>query len=323
MKIQIKEDNVGKRIDIFVLEQVRDSSPSLTRNIVQDNFHNGCKVNDSVCKKSYRLKEGDEVSLDVKYWENIGKDTDLSEDVVAQSGDLDIRYEDDNLLVIFKPKGISVHPGVGHRDGTLANYIRGYLEKNNQYDSLVDRAGIVHRLDKGVSGFLVVAKNKITQEYLKKEFQSRNVVKIYNAEVERVSESRLSMFKENEHGINFKKYTSELNISFEPWKDWFNMRGYIGRSRKNRYKMEFRLHEFAGSKFAESYILMSGNQVLIKIETGRMHQIRASLEYLGLRIVGDTLYGTNKSMLNSEGIMLEAILLSFRNINGERLTFGI
>lgn len=319
MKIQIEGDNIGKRIDIFVLENI---PLSLTRNIVQSNLSNGCKVNDSICKKSYKLRYGDVVSLDMKYWENIGNEIDLSDDVVAQSGNLDVRYEDENILVIFKPKGISVHPGVGHKEGTLANFVREYLERKKEYDSLVDRAGIVHRLDKGVSGFLVIAKNKKTQEYLKKEFQNRNVIKIYHAEVERIGESKLNMFKESEQVVDFKKEISELDISFEPWKKWFNMRGYIGRSSKNRYKMEFRLHEFGGSKFAESYILMSGNQTLVKIETGRMHQIRASLEYLGLRIVGDTLYGgTNKSLINSESIMLEAVLLSFVNINGERLTF--
>jgi len=324
MKILINEDNIGKRIDIFVLEQIRNISISLTRNIIQNNLYNGCKVNDSICKKSYKLRKGDVVSLDMKYWENIGKEIDLSEDVVAQSGNIDIRYEDENILVVFKPKGISVHPGVGHREGTLANFVREYLEKKKEYDSLVDRAGIVHRLDKGVSGFLVIAKNKETQEYLKKEFQNRNVIKIYHAEVERIGESKLNMFKESEQGVDLREKVSRLDISFEPWKNWFNMRGYIGRSSKNRYKMEFRLHKFGGSKFAESYILKSGNKVLVKIETGRMHQIRASLEYLGLRIVGDTLYGSrNKSLINSESIMLEAILLSFVDMNGERLTFRI
>ncbi|PKN03010.1 hypothetical protein CVU76_03215 [Candidatus Dojkabacteria bacterium HGW-Dojkabacteria-1] len=321
MRVQVEGENVGKRIDMFVMEHIKKLSLPLTRNIVQNNLHNGCKVNNSICKKSYRLREGDEIFLDMKYWENIK--IDLSEDVISQSGDLDVRYEDENILVLFKPKGISVHPGVGHREGTLANFVREYLEKKGEYDSLVDRGGIVHRLDKGVSGFLVIAKNKKTQEYLKKEFQSRNVIKIYHAQVERVGESKLNMFKESEQELELKKYLSEMDISFEPWKEWFNMRGYIGRSSKNRYKMEFRLHEFGGSKFAESYLLMSGDEVLVKIETGRMHQIRASLEYLGLRIVGDELYGSNRSMLNSESIMLEAVLLSFVNINGERLTFRI
>ncbi len=323
MKVQIEGDNVGKRIDIFVMDHIKGTSLFLTRNIIQNNLQRGCKVNNSVCKKSYRLREGDEVSLDMKYWENISKEIDLSQDVIAQNGELDIRYEDENILVLFKPKGISVHPGVGHKKGTLANFVREYLEKKGEYDSLVDRGGIVHRLDKGVSGFLIIAKNKKTQEYLKNEFKRRNVIKIYYAKVERVGESKLHVFKESEQEIDLKKYISKMDISCEPWKEWFNMRGYIGRSKKNRYKMEFRLHEFGGSKFAESYILMSGDEVLVKIETGRMHQIRASLEYLGLKIVGDELYGTNRSMLNSESILLEAVLLSFVNINGERLTFRI
>ena len=129
------------------------------------------------------------------------------------------------------------------------------------------------------------------------------------------------MFKESEQKLDLKKYLSKMDISFEPWKEWFNMRGYIGRSSKNRYKMEFRTDEFGGSKYAQSYILKSGNEVLVKIETGRMHQIRVSIEYLGLRIVGDTLYGSSGYKGNSSNIMLEAVLLSFIDRKGKRLTF--
>lgn len=85
---------------------------------------------------------------------------------------------------------------------------------------------------------------------------------------------KLESFKESEQEIDLKKYIKEMDISFEPWKSWFNMRGYIGRSSRNRYKMEFKQYEFSGSKYAESYILKSKDQVLVKIETGRMHQIR-------------------------------------------------
>lgn len=321
MNIKIEERDKGKRIDVFLLDMIKEKIPSLTRSIVQDNLSEGCTVNGRECRKSYKLKEGDIVSIDMNFWKKLSETLDLSEDIVAQEGKLDIRYEDKDILVLYKEKGIPVHPGVGHRDNTLANYIRMYLEMNGEYDPMVDRAGIVHRLDKGVSGILVVAKNKEMQEYLKKEFAKRNVVKIYYAQVEKVGESGIESFKESEQSLDLKKYLSKMDISFEPWKKWFNMRGYIGRSSKNRYKMEFKTYEFTGSKYSESYILKSGDKVLVKIETGRMHQIRVSLEYLGLRIVGDTLYGSNKYTGNSSNIMLEAVLLSFINREGKRLTF--
>jgi len=95
--------------------------------------------------------------------------------------------------------------------------------------------------------------------------------------------------------------------------------GYIGRDRVNRYKMEFRTYEFMGSKYALSYVLFSGNQALIKIDTGRMHQIRATLKYLGYHIKGDKLYGNGVG----DSIMLESVLLSFTKQDGERLTLSI
>lgn len=323
MDVKINKDDEGQRIDIFLFNILIKDIPSMTRRLVQENLSGGCLVNSRACKKSYRVKAADIISINTEFWEKLSKSLDLSNNIVPQEGNLDVRYEDSDILVVYKPKGIAVHPGVGNQDNTLANFIRMYLEKKGEYDALVDRAGIVHRLDKGVSGLMVIAKNKLTQEYLKKEFASRNVIKIYNATVERVGDSKLETFKESEQRLDLKKYLSEMDISFEPWKEWFNMRGYIGRSSRNRYKMEFRLYEFGGSKYAESYILKSGNEVLVKIETGRMHQIRASLEYLGLRILGDTLYGSNGRNGNSSNIMLESVLLSFLNREGNRLTFTV
>ncbi len=177
----------------------------------------------------------------------------------------------------------------------------------------MDRCGIVHRLDKGVSGLIVVAKNKGSQEYLKSQFKDNSVIKIYRAELE---ES-----KNVEQNLDIKKYLKELNIELQPWKSWEKMEGYIGRSSVNRYKMEFKKYEFGGSKYALSYIKFFGKEVLIKIDTGRMHQIRSTLEYLGFHIKGDSLYG--KSSDGNEMIMLESVLLSFLNIDGKRLIFTV
>lgn len=323
MEKRVGSEFADIRLDVYVSDFLKEEGISLTRNIVQNFLEEGCLVNGKRCKKSYKVKEGDTVLLDEKYWRELKEELDLSEKIVPQEGELDIRYEDDDLLVIYKQKGVVIHPGVGNRGNTLANHIRYYLEQKGEYDSLMDKCGIVHRLDKGVSGLLVVAKNKRTQEYLRGLFKSRSVIKIYHAKVESFGKSRMSEFKESEQRIDIKKYLDEMEISFEPWKKWFDMRGYIGRSLKNRYKMEFREYEFKGSKYAQSYILKSGSDVLVKIESGRMHQIRVSLEYLGLHILGDTLYGVSKSDMQSESIELESVLLSFVKENGERLTFRV
>ena len=324
MERKVKDREIGVRLDSVVFEMLsKEYELPLTRTIVQSNLSEGCKVNGEVCKKSYKLRDSDTLNLDLEVWKEIRSSMDLSEEILGEKGELDIRYEDEDLLVIYKEKGTVVHPGVGNIGNTLANHIRYYLEQKGEYDCLMDRCGIVHRLDKGVSGLMVVAKSKESQGYLKALFQNHEVIKIYHAYVKEMGMCKLELFKESEQEIDLKKYVKEMNISFEPWKSWFNMRGYIGRSSKNRYKMEFKQYEFGGSKFAESYILKSKDQVLVKIETGRMHQIRVSLEYLGLNILGDTLYGSNGSKNQSESIMLESVLLSFVKQNGERLTLKV
>lgn len=309
MKILIESDKVGLRVDTVVSDMLKEKS--LTRSIIQRYIGKGCNVNDKGCKKGDRLKLGDTLVIDEKYWQKTKEDIDLSSNIISQKGDLDIRYEDDDLIVLYKPKCLIVHPGVGSRDNTLANFVRFYLENKGAYDPLLDRAGIVHRLDKGVSGLMVIAKNKSIQEYLKKQFSEKKVIKIYHA--------HLKESNKVEQSIDIKKYLKNLNINLQPWKSWEKVEGYIGRDRVNRYRMEFRTYEFPNSKYALSYILFSNDEALIKIDTGRMHQIRATLKYLGYHIKGDKLYGND----TGDEIMLESVLLSLVEKDGTRLTFTV
>jgi 23S rRNA pseudouridine1911/1915/1917 synthase len=282
----------------------------------------GVTVNKNLPKRSYKLREGDEVDMDMQHWEKLSSRIDLSNEILPQKGDLDIRYEDSDLMVIYKPKAVVVHPGVGNRDNTLANYIRYYLESKDDYDPLLDRCGIVHRLDKGVSGLMVVAKNKETQEYLKSQFANHLVTKIYLAKIEGESVREIEYRKYMEE-IEYKKFLSTLNLDAKPWENWYKAEGYIGRSPQNRYKMEFRKYESNGFKYALSYIKPLGEYAVIKIETGRMHQIRATLQYLGLRIIGDSLYGVNNRKYESNNIELESVILSFLKKDGERVSLNI
>ena len=309
MKIRIDKKEEGKRVDTFLSEILKDKGVSISRSILQKYIQNGCIVNGRSCKKGYRLKEGDIVEINEEYWEELKKGLDLSDEIIPQKGKLDIRYEDKNFLVLYKPKGLVMHPGVGNKKDTLANYVRYYLESKGEYDDLVDRAGIVHRLDKGVSGLVVIGKNKESQEFLKREFKNRRVIKIYYAVLEE--------YTNIEQEFDLKEYVRKMNIKMKPWEKWKKVEGYIGRSKTDRYKMEFKGYEFPGSKYALSYILFGGNEAIIKIETGRMHQIRATLNYLGYHIKGDSLYGRG----SGDNIMLEAVLLSFRDMNGKRLVF--
>lgn len=318
--MQIKvEGETNQRLDRVVTDILTSKGLALTRALVQDNIESFSKVNSTTEKKSYKLKQGDILDLDIEGWKKLQESLDLSNNIEPQSGDLDVRYEDKDLLVIYKPKGLVVHPGVGNRDHTLANHLRYYLESRGEYDSLLDRAGIVHRLDKGVSGLMVVAKNKSIQEFLKSQFQNHSVLKVYRARVEEGGQGYDVEFKQYVKERNIDEVLEAFDINGKEWLDWYLAEGYIGRSSRNRYKMEFKKYEWSGSKYAKSYILPSIKEVLVKIETGRMHQIRATLEYLGLHIQGDTLYGVNKRENDSNKIMLESVILSFLKPSGERI----
>lgn len=309
MEIHIQNENIGKRVDILVSNTLKDKS--LSRSIIQKYLTQGCLVNGRECKRGYKLKGGDVVNIDEKYWNSLVKTLDISDEIGPQKGKLDIRYENKDCIVLYKPKGLVVHPGVGNTQNTLANYLRYYLESKNEYDVLMDRAGIVHRLDKGVSGLMVVAKNKRTQEYLKSQFKKREVIKIYHAYLE--EDTKIEQFKE------YKKFLQQMDIKLQPWSSWKKVEGYIGRDRVNRYMMEFRSYEFEGSRKAISYFLFSKNEVLVKIETGRMHQIRVTLKHMGYHIRGDKMYGMGKG----EEIMLESVLLCFKDFSGNQLTFTV
>ena len=320
MKVTIDFTEQGTRIDKFVELKLKDLGfDQATRSMIKEEVSKGCKVNGEEVKPSNKLNIGDIVEIDEDFWKDFFKNKDLSEEIIAQEGELNIIYEDDYLLVIIKPKGLVVHPGVGNRTNTLANYIKYYLLSKDELDINMDRAGIVHRLDKGVSGIMVVAKNKSVQDNLKEQFAKREVEKIYLATVEKFKASELdSIIPKRTEDVLEKVEKGDIK-----YEDWFEAKGYIGRDNVNRYKMEFKLYEFGGSKAARSFILpVDGSKLLIKIVTGRMHQIRATLKYYGYYIKGDTLYKPGKGNSSSEEIMLRSIYLSFTHpITKEKLSF--
>lgn len=317
MEINIESKDQGERIDKFIEKKLRDLGfDQATRSMIQDNVTNGCRVNNLTVKPSYKLKMGDEVIIFRDYWTTFFKEKDLSVDIIPQEGELNIIFEDDDLLVLIKPKNMIVHPGVGNRDDTIANRIKYYLQAKDEFDSNMDRAGIVHRLDKGVSGIMVIAKNKDTQDKLKKQFSQREVDKLYIAQCQKYKYSPLETLKSRDLEKVLKKIEEEGmdNIG------WFEASGYIGRSPKDRYRMEFRLYQFPGSKPAKSLILRVGKEeFLIKIITGRMHQIRATFLYYGYYIIGDSLYNPGKRDNSSNEIMLKSIYLSFKHPKTEEM----
>ncbi|HRI05407.1 MAG TPA: RluA family pseudouridine synthase [Candidatus Dojkabacteria bacterium] len=300
----------GERLDVFLLDKLSEYIPSAIRPIFNRSqilkYLGLVTVNGESQKKGYKVKVGDVVLVDIKSLiDSMQVGLDERSSLVSENGVLTIIEESDDWMVINKPKGIVVHPGEGNWKGTLANYVKGYLEGKGEYDERVERAGIVHRLDKGVSGLMIIAKNLETQLFLKKQFEEHKVVKVYRASVIGDMSPKVPRFNGNVEDVIRELEKNKYNP-----KGWYELAGYIGRDSRNRQKMRFSQFQVDSTyKSAMSYILrIEDGSVLIKIETGRMHQIRASLKFLGVSIIGDSLYGSS-GVGDRDALELEAILL--------------
>jgi 23S rRNA pseudouridine1911/1915/1917 synthase len=324
--VKIDEKNKNKRLDLFVLETLhKEGYNFISRNFLTNNWDGIVKVNGTAKKQSYKLKLGEQVDIDMKKVEDLREKMVSSTEIRSQQGNLEILFENDDFLVVDKPKGVVVHPGIGNEDGTLVNYVKGYLSESGNFKEEVQRAGIVHRLDKGVSGIMVFAKNLEMQKHLQKQFEKHQVKKIYLAKVEykelkgeikKYFPSKRSEYSDIDSEI---EKLQESNFTFD--KSWFKAQGYITRSPRNRIKMQFRRYFTGGGKKAISYIKpLNKNELLIVIKTGRMHQIRATLEYFGIGIVGDNLYGFAKATDMPESIELRSVFLSFKELDGSEFT---
>ena len=317
---RIGEKQIGKRVDTFLSEYLKQEGYSmLSRSFLKDNWDGIVSINGTFSKPSYKLRQGDEVEVDLKKAEDLVSQMGGSEKIIGQKGKLDIVFENEEVLVVNKAKGMVVHPSFVNRKNTLANMVRGYLEGKGEFDKKVNRAGIVHRLDKGVSGLIVFAKTVEMQKYLQKQFEEHKVWKLYLAKVDssKASPEILPFFPKSK--INVKNEVDKLvKNQFEVEDNWFKAEGYIARSFRNRVKMEFK--KYGKGKYALSYIKpVSLDEMLILIHTGRMHQIRATLAYLGLYIHDDTLYGLGGGNNMPKEIELKSILIGFKDMDGKRI----
>ncbi len=277
-KLQLTVSEGGERVDKYVAGEV----PSLSRSQVQDLIARGLiTVNGIEVKPSQRLKEGDSVGVIVPPAEEV--------ELVPERIPLRIVYEDEDLVVVDKPPGLVVHPAAGHQRGTLLNALLA------RYPDLPldeeKRSGIVHRLDKDTSGLIVVARSRDAREHLQAQFKAREVLKVYLSLVEGVVEPRNGVI--------------EASIGRDS-RD--RKRMAVVRSGGRRAVTEFRVLERLGE-----YTLLE-----TRPRTGRTHQVRVHLAFLGHPVVGDSVYGHRKQRLGLERQFLHAHRLAFRHPSSDR-----
>lgn len=246
-----------------------------TRSKIQKMIDNDCiLVNGKSIKSSYTLKAGDQIEV---------KDYEENTDILPENIPLDIYYEDDDLIVVNKPSGMVVHPAPGNYTGTLVNALMYHTNNLSTVNTSI-RPGIVHRIDADTSGLLLVAKNDKAHNILAEAIQKKEVVREYIALVEGV----------------IKEDTATIDAP-------------IGRDVNNRKKMCVTRDN---SKEAVTHIRVlkrftDATLIRCKLETGRTHQIRVHLSYIGHPVVNDPVYGRRKLINPKFGQMLHAEKLGF------------
>lgn len=276
-------DEIGLRLDYVISEKYGISRNLIKNGILSENI----LVNQKTSKPSYKLKSGDEISLDFNF------DNSEKIEIKPQNISLNIIYEDEYIAVINKPQGMVVHPGSGNYENTLVNALLfKYGRDNLSGINGILRPGIVHRLDKDTSGLIIVAKMNSAHQALAEEFKRHKI---------------------------YKEYTFICHGVFE--NDFFIVDEPIGRNKKNRLKMDITadgkpsITEFSS---IETFDKKTYGKAVIK--TGRTHQIRLHLSYVNHPIVGDTLYSNRKEFFS--GQLLHAKRLRFVHpITNENMEF--
>ena len=280
----IAEGDGDKRIDAWLSGKLENYSRSYIQKLIEDKLVN---VNGCIVKPSYKVKHGDEIVVKLPEPAKIK--------VTAEKINLDIVFEDDYIIVVNKPKGMVVHPGAGNYTGTLVNALMEYCGDRLSDINGVIRPGIVHRLDKDTSGLLVVAKNNFAHEKLSMELKKHNIKRIYAAIVSGV-------LKE----------------------DWGKIDAPIGRHSTERKKMAVntRNGRRAVTRFRVLERLRDATYVELELETGRTHQIRVHMSFIGHPVMGDEVYGRSKPKHPSAGQVLHARLLGLKHpMTGEYMEF--
>lgn len=280
--LNVAPEAAGVRIDKYISDNIADITRSAVQGLINDE---NVLVNGKAVGKNYKIRDGDEITVDIPEPQPL--------DAVAEDIPLDIVYEDDDLLVVNKPKGMVVHPAHGNYTGTLVNALLYHCGGSLSGINGVIRPGIVHRIDKNTSGLLIVAKNDKAHVGLAEQIKAHSFTREYEA-------IAVGAFKEKSGTIDAP----------------------IGRHHTDRKKMCVTQENSKNAVTHYEILRQYGGfaHVRLRLETGRTHQIRVHLAYIGHPVLGDDVYG--KPYKGLEGQCLHARKIGFVHPSkGEYLEF--
>ncbi len=283
IELKVESEYDGVRLDKAIASMQDKFSREAIQRLIDENM---ITVNQKNAKASLKVKTGDTIQI---------QEPEVKEATIqAQDLPLNIVYEDNDILVVNKAKGMVVHPGNGNWDGTLVNAIMAHCRDSLSGIGGQVRPGIVHRIDKDTSGLLIIAKNDKAHIDLSNQIKEHEVTKVYVALVR-------GNIKENEAKIDMPIARSKTD----------RIKMAVDRNGKNAVTYFKVLERFEG------YTLLE-----VRIETGRTHQIRVHMAQIGFPIVGDSVYSNGKNPFNVQGQMLHSKSLTFKHpITGKELHF--
>ncbi len=273
--ISVPPEKAGERIDKIICAALDTMSRSAVQKIIDEG---GVSVGGTVISKNYKVRAGDMIKFIIPEAKEL--------EVTAENIPLDIRYEDDDLLVVNKPKGMVVHPAAGNYDGTLVNALLYHCKGSLSGINGVIRPGIVHRIDKDTSGLLIVAKNDMAHISLAEQIKVHSFTREYQSVV-------------------YGRMKNQSGTVDAP----------IGRHPVDRKKMAVTQKN---SKNAVTHYSVVGEyrdftHLRLRLETGRTHQIRVHMSYIGHPVAGDAVYGPKKVIEYLSGQCLHAGLIGFKH----------
>ena len=266
-------EHEDQRIDRYLTEMLPEQSRSFFQKLIRDGF---VMVNHIIVKVNYRLKTGDIIEIDIP--------DAVPTEIVPENIPLDILYEDDDLLIVNKPKGMVVHPAVGHSTGTLVNAIMYHCQGNLSGINGEIRPGIVHRIDKDTTGSLIICKNDEAHRNIAEQIKEHSVTRRYV-------------------GVVAGTFSEESGT----------VEGAIGRHPNDRKRMT--INEKNGKPAVTHYrvlqTLKGASFMEFELETGRTHQIRVHMASISHPLLGDTVYGNSKNPYKLQGQALHARTIGF------------